>query len=45
MKQILRKICNLIVYHKWTDCTHKELEPSGMMGGWRCKNCKAPVRD
>jgi len=44
MKPITRKIINLLIYLQWIDCEHKNLEQIGLMG-WRCKNCKAPVRD
>ncbi len=36
----MRYLLNWLLYRKWTDCQHRNVEPVGF-ADWRCKDCGA----
>lgn len=37
--RLMSKIVNLLVYGKWTDCTHDWIPEPDTFADWICKDC------
>ena len=40
-EKLFRRVLNLLLYRKWTDCLHDWVPEPDTFADWVCKNCGA----